>query len=78
MTTTDYIGIGVLITTACSGIVQIIGAFKLKAIHEIVNGASTAQDTLIAALRATLDDKNRQIADAKQIAAILAVSGDKK
>ena len=65
MTTTDYIGIGVLITTFFSGLGQLINSIRIKDIHQLVNGQASAQNVLIATLHSTLDDKNKQIADAR-------------
>ena len=72
MTSTDYIGIGVLITTAVSGLVQIINAVKLKSIGAAVDGTATAQATLIAELHDKITDKNLQISGARETAAVLA------
>jgi hypothetical protein len=72
MTTTDYIGIGVLITTFFNAFGLFINSIRIKGIHEIVNSQSTAQNTLISVLQNRVVDKDRQISDAKQIAAVLA------
>lgn len=72
LTSTDYIGIGVLITTATTGIIQIINTIRLKAIDVKVDGNTTAQNALIAHLQGKISDKESQIADARQVAAVLA------
>jgi len=79
LTTTDYIGIGVLITSITSGMVQIIGALKIKSIDskaddiiQKVNGAATAQNVRIENLVNHVSDLKSVIAANSQIAAVLA------
>jgi hypothetical protein len=74
MTTTDYIGIGILITTFFSAFGQFINSIRIKDIHGLVNGQSNAQNILIAHLTNKVSDKERQISDAHQTAAVLAES----
>lgn len=77
LTTTDYIGIGVLITTFFTAFAQFVNAIRIKDIHSLVNGQTTAQNVLIATLHSQLVDRTKQVADAQQTAAVLA-EGNKK
>jgi hypothetical protein len=70
MTSTDYIGIGVLISTFFTGMVSVINSWKLTQVHNSVNGNTAAQNALISTLHATIDDKTKQISDARQVAAV--------
>ena len=81
MTTTDWAAITALVVVIGGQLVNIIVALKAKTaveqVHTVVNNQSTAKDTLIAHLQSNILDKDKQIANQVQIAAVLA-SGVKK
>lgn len=71
-THTDFIGLGILITAFGSVIVNIINAFKLHSVGQAVDGNTTASNVLIAHLQNKVTERDSQIADQKQVAAVLA------
>lgn len=72
LTASDYIGIGVLITTTASAIVSIIVAIRTKDISTKVNGAATVQIAKIEALTNHVSDLKQVIANQDQTAAVQA------